>query len=327
MLGTALVGRIFVLTEPQLMLLPWFARAMGWWRATKARVRAAVTTSPTWRLTRLSVRRWRPGCASGGARTPDTDLFTSHAMPIRIHLPEPLHAGAQLTLPPGASRHVQVLRMQPGEALVLFNGQGGEWSACITRMGRQSVDVEVQAHVPTERELACAVTLALGMPANDRMDSLVEKATELGVAVIQPLVCERSVLRLAGERAERKQAHWQGIAAAASEQSGRTRVPVVAPVLGLGAWLQALAPAASHQARWVLSLRTPLPFGQHLPGGLLPASACFLSGPEGGLTEAEEALATGREFVAVSLGARTLRADTAPLAALAWLALQSPLSA
>ena len=244
-------------------------------------------------------------------------------MPIRIHLPEPLHAGAQLTLPPGASRHVQVLRMQPGEELLLFNGEGGEWSSTITRMGRQSVDVEVLAHLPAERELGCAVTLALGMPANDRMDSLVEKATELGVAVIQPLVCERSVLRLAGDRAERKQAHWQGIAAAASEQSGRTRVPRVAPVLALGAWLQGQADLGEAHARWVLSLRTPQPLVQAMRGGM-PASVTLLSGPEGGLSEAEEALAHRHAYTAVSLGPRTLRADTAPLAALAWLALSSP---
>lgn len=264
-------------------------------------------------------------------------------MSVRIHLPEPLTVGARLALPPGASRHVQVLRMQPGEALTVFNGEGGEWAATILRIGRQVVDIELASHSAVERELACAVTLAIGMPANDRMDDLVEKATELGVARVQPLVCERSVLRLAGERAERKQQHWQGVAAAASEQSGRTRVPVIEPVRSLGAWLASLPitqsdahanidadadadadadpQAAATGRRLVLSLRTPQPLAR-LAGPASPAGPwCFLSGPEGGLAPAEEDLAAARGFAPVSLGLRTLRADTAPLAALAWIAL------
>lgn len=243
-------------------------------------------------------------------------------MPARIHVPVSLRAGDHLVLPPGPSRHVQVLRLQPGAVLSLFNGEGGEWAATITRIGRQQVEVNIGPHEPADRELACAVTLAIGMPANDRMDDLVEKATELGVAAIQPLVCERSVLRLAGERADKKVAHWQGVAAAASEQSGRTRVPSIAPVRGCAEWLQRLAvlppDARRASARWVLSLRSSQPFrAEPTPAG----AALFLSGPEGGLTEAEEGAALACGFEPVSLGPRTLRADTAPLAALAWLAL------
>jgi 16S rRNA (uracil1498-N3)-methyltransferase len=253
-------------------------------------------------------------------------------MSVRIHLPGPLSAGAQLALPPGPSRHLQVLRMQPGEALTVFNGEGGEWAATILRIGRQVVDIEVSSHTAVARELSCAVTLALGMPANDRMDDLVEKATELGVARLQPLVCERSVLRLAGERAERKQQHWQAVAAAASEQSGRTRVPLIEPVRSLGEWLARLPapdsigdpahPATQDAAgrRLVLSLRTPQPLAALGPPG---SAVCFLSGPEGGLSPTEEDLAAARGFAPVSLGLRTLRADTAPLAALAWIALAS----
>jgi len=235
-------------------------------------------------------------------------------MPPRFHVAEPLQAGLELSLPAGAARHVQVLRLQPGDELTLFNGEGGEWQARVTRMGRSEVRVQPQAHLAVERELALRVTLAVGMPANERMDGLVEKATELGVAAIQPLMTERSVLRLQGERADKKMAHWQGVAAAASEQCGRTRVPVVAPVRSLGDWLRGLPAAAG--PRYVLSLRTPQPLAA---SGV--SQVCFLSGPEGGLSEAEEAAALAAGFVPASLGPRVLRADTAPLAALAHLGL------
>ena len=125
-------------------------------------------------------------------------------MPPRLYVDQPLRAGSTLDLPSGAARHVQVLRLQPGAALTLFNGCGGEWSANVVAMGRSEVQVRVDEHQAVDRELALPITLALGMPANERMDTLVEKATELGVAEIQPLVCQRSVLRLSGERACRE---------------------------------------------------------------------------------------------------------------------------
>jgi 16S rRNA (uracil1498-N3)-methyltransferase len=220
-------------------------------------------------------------------------------------------------LPAAAVRHVQVLRLQPGDALTLFDGSGREWPARIVAMTRQGVDVEPGEPVAVDRELAIAVTLAFGMPANDRMDFLVEKAAELGVAAIQPLVCERSVLRLAGERADKRIAHWQGVAIAACEQSGRTRVPPIAPVLGLRDWLDGLV-ADDGAARLVLSLAEAQP----LPLPAAPRAVVALSGPEGGLSPAEEALARERGFVPVSLGPRVLRADTAPLALLARLGLR-----
>ena len=151
----------------------------------------------------------------------------------RLHVAAPLAAGATLDLPPEAARHVQVLRLQPGAALCVFDGRGGEAAATVLEIGRREVRVRVDAVDPVERELAVAVTLAVGMPANDRMDALVEKAVELGAAAIVPLVCERSVLRLAGERAAKRTAHWQAVAVAACEQCGRNRVPAVAPVVAL----------------------------------------------------------------------------------------------
>jgi 16S rRNA (uracil1498-N3)-methyltransferase len=243
-------------------------------------------------------------------------------MPPRIHVDIPLVAGAAFPLPPGASRHVQVLRLQPGDAITLFDGQGGQWQAEVLAMGRKDVTARLLAHQPLDCELQTPVTVALGMPANERMDALVEKATELGVATIAPLVCERSVLRLAGDRAERRSAHWQAVAVAACEQSGRNRVPQVLPPQPLRDWLAGM-PAGG--LRLVLSLADGTqPLRQRLAAhGGGPVS--LLSGPEGGLSPAELAAAVAAGHLPTTLGARVLRADTAPLAALAVIAaLESP---
>jgi len=241
-------------------------------------------------------------------------------MPPRLYLDAPLRAGDELDLPPEPARHVQVLRLQPGDPLTLFNGAGGEWAAEVLRMGgRQQVSVRVGVHVPASREPGRRVMLALGMPANERMDALVEKATELGVAAIQPLQCARSVLRLAGERAERRREHWQAVAIAAAEQSGRTRVPRIEPVRALVDWLRAPPEAAAGSTRLVLSLgadATPLAAEAGRPGA---DDWLLLSGPEGGLEPQEEALARQHGFSPASLGPRVLRADTAPLPALVLL--------
>lgn len=235
----------------------------------------------------------------------------------RIHCSAALASGQTIELPAGAARHVQVLRLQPGDTLTLFDGDGGEYAATVARMGRSTVEVQLGGHVPLEREAAREVHLALGMPANERMDWLVEKATELGVASIQPLQTERSVLRLQGERAEKKRAHWRSIAVAACEQCGRNRVPAIHEVLSLAAWLRTPPPGTG----LLLSL---LPDSQSLAQaarGLGGGAITFLSGPEGGLSPQEEAAALAAGFTPVTLGARTLRAETAPLAALAALTL------
>ncbi|WP_307600722.1 16S rRNA (uracil(1498)-N(3))-methyltransferase [Variovorax boronicumulans] len=237
----------------------------------------------------------------------------------RFHCSVPLSTGAAFALPPGAARHVQVLRMQPGDALTLFDGAGGEYEATIERMGRSDVSVTVGAHHPVEREATRAVHLAVGMPANERMDWLVEKATELGVASIQPLATAHGVLRLSGERAEKKRAHWEAIAIAACEQCGRNRVPVIHPVRsfsGNSGWIDAQQGEGA-AARFVLSLAEGTQ-------GIATAAAAHapdrdvrvLSGPEGGLSAAEEQEAIARGFAPVTLGLRVLRAETAALAAL-----------
>jgi 16S rRNA (uracil1498-N3)-methyltransferase len=184
-------------------------------------------------------------------------------------------------------------------------------------MGRREVVLCLGPAVPPTPEPTLSITLAVGVPANERMDTLVEKAVELGAAAIQPLACERTVLRLEGERAVRRQAHWQAVAVAACEQCGRAYVPPVAPMRSLPAWLGAGLEAP---VRLLLSLAPDA-----LPLYRLPeptGAVVVLSGPEGGLAPAEEALARAAGFMPVSLGPRILRADTAPLALLAGLLLR-----
>jgi 16S rRNA (uracil1498-N3)-methyltransferase len=244
-------------------------------------------------------------------------------MSLRLYVESPLSAGLELALPEDAARHVQVRRLQPGDDLRLFDGAGGEWLAQVTRMGKRDVDVRVATHEAADRELPFELEIALGMPTNERMDALIEKATELGVAAIQPLQTERSVLRLDGERAARRVAHWQAVAVGASEQSGRTRVPRVAPVTSVAAWLAAQPGQSPHAGRFVMSTGTAPALSQALvaaPRGRWLA----LSGPEGGLTADEEAAAAARGFARVSLGQLILRADTAPLAWLAQMAALLP---
>lgn len=240
-------------------------------------------------------------------------------MAARFFADVTMAAGATLSLPDSTARHVQVLRMQPGQQITLFNGQGGEWDASITRMGRSDVDVCLGAHRASEREVGRRVQLALGMPANERMDWLVEKATELGVHSLQPLHTSRSVLRLSGERAEKKQNHWQSVAVAACEQCGGNRVPTVTAVRDLATWLKALPAASTEQPllRCLLSLADGTqPLADALAAMSDTANVSFLSGPEGGLSAAEEALAIASGFLPVTLGPRVLRAETAALTAL-----------
>ena len=260
----------------------------------------------------------------------------------RFYCPIPLATGDVLDLPAGAARHVQVLRLQPGDGITLFNGgvqtgqavqavhggqvgeaamAGGEFEATVVRMGRSDVTVKIGVHSAIEREAVRAVHLAVGMPANDRMDWLVEKATELGVASIQPLMTERSVLRLNSERAEKKTAHWQSIAIAACEQCGRNRVPMIHEAASLSQWLKSTAQQATTSQRLLLSLQDvtqPLAQAVNITDSI---PLLFLSGPEGGLSFGEEAAAIASGFKPVTLGPRVLRAETAPLAVLATLLL------
>jgi 16S rRNA (uracil1498-N3)-methyltransferase len=221
--------------------------------------------------------------------------------------------------------------MQPDDVITLFNGEGGEFKATILRMGRSDVVVRVGEKTEASRELNLRVNLWSGITANERMDWLVEKATELGAFSLLPITAERSVLKLKGERSDKKLAHWQAIAVAASEQCGRNQVMVVTSPLSLAqALLAAKAEQADQanqafQARWILSLAE----GTKNIGDALadaqssaqssPLEITVLSGPEGGLSPAEEAQALAAGFVPVTLGPRVLRAETAPVAVLSVL--------
>ena len=234
----------------------------------------------------------------------------------RIHHPFPLQPGQTLDLPPEGARHVQVLRLQPGDALTLFGDPvaGGEYDATVQRMGRSEVQVHVGTHHATEREPARQVHLVVGMPANERMDWLVEKATELGVASVQPLMTERTVLRLKGERADKKQAHWQAVAVSACEQCGGNRVPVVHPVRTLQEWLHGASAPPASALRGVLSLAAG---AQGLRQFDDQQPLWLVLGPEGGLSPQEEHTLLAQGFAATSLGPRVLRAETAAIVALA----------
>jgi 16S rRNA (uracil1498-N3)-methyltransferase len=228
----------------------------------------------------------------------------------RIHCDFKLGPGAQFALAPEAAQHVaKALRLKAGDALTVFDGRGGEYEATIQRIDKDRVDVKLGAWRDADREPALSVGLVQGLPEADKMDWIIQKATELGAAWIQPVVCERSVVRLSGERAERRASHWRRVAVAASEQCGRTRIPEVRPILSFANWLAVPASAP----RWLLAPGAEAIAAHAPPGGTLE----LLVGPEGGLSERELdlALTTGCERVA--LGPRVLRTETAPLAALA----------
>ncbi len=234
----------------------------------------------------------------------------------RFFCAHPLHTGQSIDLPADTTRHVQVLRLQPGDTLTLFDGRGGEYQAHIEAMGRHSVQAHIDTHVAIERESPVHSQLVIGMPANDRMDWLVEKATELGASHITPVMTAHGVLRFTPERALKRQQHWQGIAQAACAQSGRNTVPQIDAPQTWSAWINALPSEVSVQ-RWVLSLSGPTATALI---STVPNHVMVLSGPEGGLSPDEEHQAMAKGFVPVHLGSRILRSETAPLAVLSrWL--------
>ncbi len=235
----------------------------------------------------------------------------------RLYLEAALRAGV-VGLDAQALRHVRALRLRAGDALLVFDGGGGQWQARLLASGEQ---VELLRFDDVEREPASAVDIALGMPANERMDWLVEKAVELGARSIAPLMTARAVLKLDGERAERRRAHWRGVVIAACEQCGRNRLPELHPVRSLRAWLQSLPPAGEAARCLLAPPSQPGALGLSSWVATLPAGQAVqvLSGPEGGLDAQEIEAALEQGFVPVSLGPRTLRAETAPLALLAAL--------
>jgi len=235
----------------------------------------------------------------------------------RIHVPGPIEVGGECALSAAPSHHLHgVLRLKPGDALVLFDGAGAEYGATVLRAGKRGVTVTVGERRTVSRESPLAVTLAQAVSSGERMDYTIQKAVELGAAAIQPLAAQRSVVRLSAERAGRRAEHWRGVAVAACEQSGRNHVPSVGDVLPLGRWLAGLPAPTAGERRLLLSPRA----GQRLRDlGQPPRSVVLLSGPEGGFTPDEEAAAQGAGFHPLGLGLRVLRTETAAVAALSAL--------
>jgi 16S rRNA (uracil1498-N3)-methyltransferase len=232
----------------------------------------------------------------------------------RFYCREALSPGAHVELPEPVARHaVRVLRLAPGASLVLFDGRGGEYTARIERIERDRVHVELGAWRDVEREAPLSVTLVQALQAGDKMDFTIQKAVELGIREIVPVDSRRSVMRLAGERAAKRVAHWQGVAASACEQCGRNQVPMVAPLEKLENWL--VRPVRPGTLRLMLA-----PDATATLSVLAPATDIqLLIGAEGGLDPAEMAAAYQAGFQAVRLGPRVLRTETAGLAALAAL--------
>lgn len=232
----------------------------------------------------------------------------------RFYIAQPLAIGQLVSLPEAVAHHIQVLRLAQGELVTLFNGEGGEYGATLSEIGKRHVSVEIKTHQPREVELPFGITLAQALPEASKMDWIIEKAIELGVSGVQPLAAQRCVVRLSAERAEKKMAHWQGIIASASEQSGRNRLAQLAPLQDYKQWItqqdmhrriiltpraeQSLADWARHQS---------------------PQAVTLVIGPEGGLSDAEENLAIQHGALPLAMGPRILRTETAGLSAVAVL--------
>lgn len=239
-------------------------------------------------------------------------VFTSIMTAPRFYCPDDLHGRQRFDLPEQAAHHaVRVLRLKAGDALVLFDGRGGEFEAVIEQIAKHSVTVTVSVRREKERESPLIVTLAQAISAGEKMDYTLQKAVELGIGAIQPLASERSVVRLAGERAEKRVQHWQNVVIAACEQCGRNRVPAVAPIMPLETWL---ANQGEHTLRLMLA-----PDAERALRDLPPSQGpvTLLIGPEGGFSPNEIKAAQTAGFLSIRLGPRVLRTETAALAALA----------
>lgn len=229
----------------------------------------------------------------------------------RFYLAQTLAPGARFSLPPGPARHAaRALRLAAGDTLTLFNGQGGEYAARIDRINKDEVAVSVTGFSAIERESGLSVMLAQGISSGERMDYTLQKAVELGVTGIQPIAARRSVVKLAGERADKRVTHWQGVVASACEQCRRNRLPQVEQPLSLAAWLGRrpagrvlfLSPRAASS---LASLARP------------EGPQILVAGPEGGFEPDEIAALESANATPVRLGPRVLRTETAALAALA----------
>jgi 16S rRNA (uracil1498-N3)-methyltransferase len=231
----------------------------------------------------------------------------------RFYCPGDLSPGATRDLPDAAAHHAaRVLRVNVGDLVTVFNGEGGESGGVVHTITKNRVAIRIGARLAREAESPVAVALVQGLSARERMDFTIQKAVELGVAEIFPVEMRRSVMRLANERAERRVEHWQNLAISACEQCGRNRVPPVHPVSGLADWLGA-HPSTPSDLRLILSATASLRLRDRTPD----ARVTLLAGPEGGFAPEELEIAQACGFTPVRLGPRILRTETAAIAALA----------
>ena len=232
----------------------------------------------------------------------------------RFYCPIPLSANSLITLPEQTFRHaIQVLRLNVGEPLIIFNGEGGEYLANIATIHKRSACIALQHYQAGVSESPLNLTLVQAIIKPEKMDLALQKAVELGVTAIQPLFTERSVVRLNKAALEKKQQHWQGIVIAACEQSGRTLIPELKPNLSLTDYL-----AQSYTAKRLILVPGDYPNIKSLMPPV-PSHLELVIGPEGGFSDNEVTLSLSAGLQAISLGPRILRAETASLTSLALL--------
>lgn len=229
----------------------------------------------------------------------------------RFYLNTPLSAPAQTALPEHIVRHIHVLRLRVGEQITLFSGNGREYAAELLDIGKRQALCRILSERAPANESPLHITLIQAISAAERMEFTLQKSVELGVTAIQPIISERSIVRLSGERADKRQRRWQDIVISACEQSGRNSVPEVLPLLPLRDYLTQTVPADT--LRLIMSLNR----AEKLSGFSPARRLSLMIGPEGGWTAAEETAAFEAGFQAFTLGPRVLRTETASLAAIA----------
>ena len=233
---------------------------------------------------------------------------------IRSYVDQPLAVGQRITLPEDSSAHLlRVLRLAPGDVVTLFNGDGHDYSARLLTAAKRGAEAEITGRQPVPRESPLRITLVQGVARGEKMDLVLQKATELGVEAFTPVVTERTEVRLDAERAGKRMAHWRGVVAAACEQSGRAVLPRLSQPTALSAY------AGDEQAdiKLVLDPTGDVGLSSVAPGA--GQSIALVVGPEGGLSEQDLATLRAAGFRGLRLGPRVLRTETAGLAAVAAL--------
>ena len=228
----------------------------------------------------------------------------------RFYLPAPLAPHTTFSLPDNIVRHIHVLRLNTGDNITLFNGTGSDFDATLQEIGKRHAECHITAQRQPENESALNITLVQAVSSGERMDFTLQKSVELGVRAIQPMISERCVVRLSGDRADKRVQRWQDIVIAACEQSGRSIVPTVQPIVSFSDYLRQMPP----ELHLMMSLRRATTLRDITPA---PQTLRLMIGPEGGWTPAEEQAALAAGVQTITLGKRVLRTETAAMAAMA----------